>query len=254
MPGTGHGGSGQRAGGPGAMRVLGLPLVAELCDGALFAVRDEDRVEAEAFLATRLFGDPALEDARAAKLRALGRQRDELADVARASASGSTPSSASSTRSTCAPPAHLADFRPGAPPSRATSIPESSPSPRVCRADPRARNGPSPARSRSRSRLPRGNSSASRSSSSQPGSALRSSASLCSFWEARRAFSSGTHRFHGCGLGPLDLLDPARRQVEQRVELVTGQGARSAVACTSIRRPSPAMTTLTSTSAAESSM
>ena len=35
-------------GGAQAMRVRGLPHVAELCDGALFAVRDEDRVEAEA--------------------------------------------------------------------------------------------------------------------------------------------------------------------------------------------------------------
>ena len=253
VPGTGHGGSGQRAGGPGAMRVLGLPLVAELCDGALFAVRDEDRVEAEAFLATRLFGDPALEDARAAELRALGRQRDELADVARASASGSAPSRRLEhpfhVRASCP----LADFRPGAPPSRATSVPESSPSPRVCRADLAPETGLRQRVLEVGLAFLRGNSSASRARAPSP-EARFGARPAC----ARSGGEAGLQLRHAplprCGLGPLDLLDPARRQVEQRVELVTRQGARSAVACTSIRRPSPAMTMLTSTSAAESSM
>jgi hypothetical protein len=48
----------------------------------LFAVGDEDRVEAESFGAARLRCDPALEDSRAAKLVVCRRKRNELADVA----------------------------------------------------------------------------------------------------------------------------------------------------------------------------
>jgi len=46
--------------------VLQLPAVAQVGHGALFALRDEDRVEAEPARSARLFGDPAFEDARAA--------------------------------------------------------------------------------------------------------------------------------------------------------------------------------------------
>src|SRR5260221_14241829 len=59
-----------------------LPRVAELGDGALLALRDEDRVVAEAFGAARLRRDPALEDAGAAELLATGRDRHELRHVA----------------------------------------------------------------------------------------------------------------------------------------------------------------------------
>jgi hypothetical protein len=60
----------------------GLPLVAELCHRPVFAVRSEDRVEAEAARAARLVDDRALEDAGAAQVTAVRRDRDELADVA----------------------------------------------------------------------------------------------------------------------------------------------------------------------------
>src|SRR5581483_4968870 len=72
----------QRLRRPAAMRVLALPLVAELGDGALLACRHEHRVEAEAGGAPRLEGDRALERAPAAQLAAVGRDRDELAHVA----------------------------------------------------------------------------------------------------------------------------------------------------------------------------
>src|SRR6266545_3825829 len=63
--------------------MVGFPVVAQFGNGVFFAFGDEDRVEAEAFAATRLVGDPALEDPGAAHLVARGRDRDQLADVAR---------------------------------------------------------------------------------------------------------------------------------------------------------------------------
>src|SRR5438874_423686 len=66
------------------MGMLRFPLVAELCDRAILAVGDEDRVEAEAFRPARLVGDPSGQRAGTAELVALRRQRDELADGARA--------------------------------------------------------------------------------------------------------------------------------------------------------------------------
>ena len=82
------------------MRVLGFPLVAELGDGALFAFRDEHRVEAEAFGAAGRERDAARERAGTAQLVAVGADRDELGDVTRT---------------------------PGPPSRPTTSIPESSP-------------------------------------------------------------------------------------------------------------------------------
>src|SRR5689334_7084057 len=73
---------GQRSRRSRPVRVLGLPLVAELGHRALLAVRDEDRVEAEAFRPARFLGDAAFERARAAELASVRRERDELADVA----------------------------------------------------------------------------------------------------------------------------------------------------------------------------
>src|SRR5438128_530017 len=81
------------------MRVLLLPLVAELRDRELLAVGHEDRVVAEALAAARLAGDPALEDPGAADLLPVRRDRDELRDVAfTTSAIRSTSSRASSSR------------------------------------------------------------------------------------------------------------------------------------------------------------
>src|SRR5439155_22352415 len=48
--------------------------------------RNEHGVEAEAFRAARLLGDPAFEGSRAAVFDSLGRDRHELADVARPAA------------------------------------------------------------------------------------------------------------------------------------------------------------------------
>src|SRR5207248_3073005 len=69
--------------GAGAMRVARLPLVPELCDGSLLAVRDEDRVVAESLGPARLLGDPALEHTRSAHFLAVRAEQDELADVSR---------------------------------------------------------------------------------------------------------------------------------------------------------------------------
>src|SRR4051794_26490113 len=63
------------------MRVLRLPGIAELGDGALLALGDEDRVVPEALAASRLVRDASGEDAAAANDRALGRDRDKLRHV-----------------------------------------------------------------------------------------------------------------------------------------------------------------------------
>src|SRR5436305_6519901 len=65
------------------MRVARLPLVPELGDGSLLAVRDEDRVVAESLGPARLLGDPALEHTRSAHFLAVRAEQDELADVSR---------------------------------------------------------------------------------------------------------------------------------------------------------------------------
>src|SRR5512132_915363 len=64
------------------MAVLALPVVAELSDGSLLALGDEDGVVAEPSGAIWLLGDPSLERSRASKLLSVGRQHYELADVA----------------------------------------------------------------------------------------------------------------------------------------------------------------------------
>src|SRR5262249_8957117 len=68
----------------GAMRVLGLPRVAELSDRLFLPGRDEDRVVAKPLAPSGLLRDPALEDPGAAHLLARRRDRDELAEVPRA--------------------------------------------------------------------------------------------------------------------------------------------------------------------------
>src|SRR2546421_4993019 len=73
----------QRARGASAVRVLRLPFVAQLRDCPLLAVRDEDRGVAEALAPHRGERDASLECARAAQLGAIGREEDELRDVAR---------------------------------------------------------------------------------------------------------------------------------------------------------------------------
>jgi hypothetical protein len=64
------------------MRVLRLPLVAELGDRPLLALGDEDRVETEALGAPPLVDDAALEDAGASEPLSRRRERDQLADIA----------------------------------------------------------------------------------------------------------------------------------------------------------------------------
>src|SRR3954447_8214192 len=56
---------------PGSVRVLPLPVVAQLGNGSLFSLRDEDGVEAEAFAAAPCVRNPAFEHSRAAVLGAL---------------------------------------------------------------------------------------------------------------------------------------------------------------------------------------
>src|SRR5579859_7692991 len=67
------------------MRAPCLPGVAQLANRLLLAVRDEDRVVAEATGATRRVGDAPVDDTRAPELLAVGRERDELGHIARAS-------------------------------------------------------------------------------------------------------------------------------------------------------------------------
>src|SRR5262249_46587911 len=113
------------------MRVLGLPLVAKLRDRPLLPGRHEDRVVAEALAAGGLVGDPALQDARATRLLAPRRQRDELADVSRqapVAVDAVELRAQSPNRPPGAPPPNRAERMPGPPPRPSTSMPESSPS------------------------------------------------------------------------------------------------------------------------------
>src|SRR5437879_13593794 len=74
----------QHSGRARAVRVLGLPLVAELGNRAMLVRRDEDRVVAEPLAAGRRLGDPAFEDSGAPELAPVGRDEHELGAVARA--------------------------------------------------------------------------------------------------------------------------------------------------------------------------
>src|SRR5918992_2752268 len=66
------------------MRVPGLPLVAKLCNGLLFALGNEDGIEPEALAALSLERDAPLQHAGAANLTRSGRDGDQLTDVTRA--------------------------------------------------------------------------------------------------------------------------------------------------------------------------
>ena len=66
-------------------------------------------------------------------------------------------------------------------------------------------------------------------------------------------WSSGTHGLDRVLLGEADLLDAGGREVEQLVELVAVERRALGRRLHLDRRPSPVMTTLTSTSADESS-
>src|SRR3954454_13849059 len=57
---------------PGSVRVLPLPIVAEVGNGSVFSPRHEDGVEAEAFAAALCACNPPFEHTRAAVLGALG--------------------------------------------------------------------------------------------------------------------------------------------------------------------------------------
>jgi hypothetical protein len=52
--------------------VVSFPLVAQLSNGLVLAIGNEDRVEAEAAGASRFFGDPARQDSCAAVFGAVG--------------------------------------------------------------------------------------------------------------------------------------------------------------------------------------
>lgn len=63
------------------MGVGGLPLIAQLGDRLVLAVRDEDWIEPEAARSAGLVDNPPLEDAGPAQLSAVRRDSDQLADV-----------------------------------------------------------------------------------------------------------------------------------------------------------------------------
>src|SRR5438105_651098 len=65
------------------MGVPRLPLVAELRNGRVLAVGNEDRIEPESLVAPGRSCDPPAERARAAKLVAVRSQRDQFAGIAR---------------------------------------------------------------------------------------------------------------------------------------------------------------------------
>src|SRR5258708_9419781 len=68
------------------MGVETLPVVAQLGNRSRLAVGDEDRVVAEAVVTVRRVGDAPREHAGAAVFVAVGRERDELADITRVAA------------------------------------------------------------------------------------------------------------------------------------------------------------------------
>ncbi len=72
----------KRTRGLGTMRVLGLPLVAELGDRTRLAAGHENGVVPEPFLAATRLRDLAVETPRCAQLRPSGREHDQLAHVA----------------------------------------------------------------------------------------------------------------------------------------------------------------------------
>jgi hypothetical protein len=61
--------------------MLRLPRIPQFRNRLLLAVRNEDRVVAEAFVASRLARDPAEQGSGAAQLAAVGCKKDELRDV-----------------------------------------------------------------------------------------------------------------------------------------------------------------------------
>src|SRR5439155_7883364 len=71
----------QRAGGARSVRVLRLPLVAELCHRPLLALRDEDRIEPEALDPSWRVRNATFERARASELLAPRGEGDQLADI-----------------------------------------------------------------------------------------------------------------------------------------------------------------------------
>src|ERR1700758_3638413 len=64
------------------MGVLSLPRIPQFRHRPLLALRNEDRVVAEALASGRRLRDPSLERARAAKLASVRGEEDELRDVA----------------------------------------------------------------------------------------------------------------------------------------------------------------------------
>ena len=109
-----------------AMRVLRLPRVAELGDGARLAERDEHRIEAEAFSTrrrrarSRLAAHPCRPSSPPS-----GAERDELAHVLRATIVARRRARRASSRR-AGPRPSAPSPRPAPPSSAATSIPESS--------------------------------------------------------------------------------------------------------------------------------
>src|SRR5215211_6152743 len=74
---------GERLRGPCPVRALALPVVAQLRNGLALSRRHEDRVVAKPLVAARSVRDGAGEYSGPAKFVAVGRDRDQLADVAR---------------------------------------------------------------------------------------------------------------------------------------------------------------------------
>ena len=116
-----------------AVRDLVLRACAELGDRPLLALGHEERVVAEARVASLACGELALEPALDDELAPVGQHRGERAHERRARGPRRPAMRASSAalRSASSGPAKRAERMPGSPPSAATSMPESSPSPIV---------------------------------------------------------------------------------------------------------------------------
>ena len=206
---------------PRAVRVTLLPAVAELRDGAVLPDGNEDGVEAEALRPRSRVGDHSVERPARDDLAAVLADGDDDADVPRAPFAllGQSPS----MRPTGSPAAHRAVSTPGRPSSATASIPESSP---TAQAEKGACAAPQCALIRALSSYvapSSGGGSTRRRARLQPGSARRSSSSLCGFPEARASVRPGVKRSERRGLarrllGDAERSDPARGEVEQLAE------------------------------------
>ena len=215
----GRAASGERACGPGTMRVLrpSRRRRARRRSASRRPGRRSGRSRSPRFRAARV-GDRPVERAACRGAPPVRGERDQLADVRARRPSPSIPASRSRSGGDLAAPSRPARrLTPGPPPSRRPRYPESSPSTHTSGAADQARAAPCRARSRSRSRRSRAGSRRRRGARSpSPGSAA-SSSRACARCGRREPPAQGARSFDGLLLGRRDPLDPSGGEVEQPV-------------------------------------